>query len=76
MSDSTRFAGKEDFQEKFSGRGVAEMTHKNPWFIITNDEIEAIHTRLQDFQKDLSGPGLNHVRDIDNLLQDIRDRRP
>ena len=52
------------------------MAHKNPWFIITNDELEAIHTRLQDCRKDLSGPGLDHVRDIDTLLQDIRDRRP
>ena len=76
MMYGTRYAGKEDYQEKLSGAGVASMTHRNPWFIITNDEIEAIHTRLQDFRNDLSGPGLSHVRDIDNLLQNIRDRRP
>ncbi|MFA4861765.1 hypothetical protein [Methanoregula sp.] len=52
------------------------MTHNNPWFLITNEEIETIRNQLQFFRKDLSGSGLNRVQDIDNLLRDIRDRRP
>jgi len=52
------------------------MTHKNPWFFITNDEIEEIQNQLQYFHGNLSGPGLGHVKDIDHLLRKVRDRRP
>jgi len=55
---------------------MAGMTHKNPWFLITNDEIEEIQNQLQYFQGDLSGPVMGHVNDIDNLLRRVRDRRP
>ena len=63
-------------QEKPGTLGATGMTHKNPWFLITNEEIETIQNQLQIFRKDLSGSGLNRVQNIDNLLRDIRDRRP
>jgi hypothetical protein len=73
--------GIHDISGKYSSckqaiRGVTEMTHKNPWFLITNEEIEEIRNQLQNFRKDLSGTSLSHMQDIDNLLRDIRDRRP
>ncbi|WP_321504960.1 hypothetical protein [uncultured Methanoregula sp.] len=55
---------------------VAGMTHNNPWFLITYDEIEEIKNQLRYFRNDLSGSGISHVQDIDNLLRTVRDRRP
>jgi len=52
------------------------MTHNNPWFLITYDEIEEIQNQLRYFRSNVSGPGIDHVQDIDTLLRTVRDRRP
>jgi len=59
-------------QEKSNGMKV----RNNPWFLITYDEIEEIQNQLRYFRSNLSGPGIDHVQDIDNLLRTVRDRRP
>jgi hypothetical protein len=52
------------------------MSHKNPWFLITNDEIEEIRKQLRYFGSDPSGPNRAPVQEIDILLRKVRDRRP
>ena len=52
------------------------MAHKNPWFLITLDEIVGIQDSLQDIRQDLPDPDRNHITRIITLLNTVRDRRP
>jgi len=54
---------------------MAGMTHKNPWFLITHDEIEEIRILMQHL-RDPAGPSPNQIQDIDDLLRHVRDRQP
>jgi hypothetical protein len=55
---------------------VVGMTHNNPWFLITNDEIEEIRDQLRYCQHNICGAEIDRIRDIDNVLRMVRNRRP
>jgi hypothetical protein len=52
------------------------MAHKNPWFLITLDEIAGIQDQLQSIQQDLPGQHQDTVEGIAMILSNVRDRMP
>ena len=50
------------------------MVVDNPWFLITQDEVEEIQKRLESLEKELPGFSRHHVREITGILKEVRER--
>lgn len=52
------------------------MAHKNPWYIITAEEIATIQVSLQDLHHDLQERHRNRIGGIIGILDEVVERRP
>jgi len=51
------------------------MAPDDPWFLITQSEIEEIQKRLHTLEGELPGISWHHVREITDILHEVRERR-
>lgn len=52
------------------------MTHKNPWFLITADEIATVEDTLRDLRVDISDISPTRLNVIIEILNEVQDRQP
>lgn len=50
------------------------MAADNPWFLITQDEIEDIRQRLVSLEKESPGTCSPRINEITGILREIQDR--
>jgi len=50
------------------------MAADNPWFLITQNEIEDIRHQLASLEKESPVIGGHQIREISGILQEIQDR--
>jgi hypothetical protein len=50
------------------------MAADNPWFLITQDEVEEIQKRLESLEKELPGFSRHHIREVTSILHEVRER--
>jgi hypothetical protein len=56
--------------------GLIVMPPKNPWYLITSDEIDTIRGYLQDTAGGQSAVREDRAGEVLNLLDHVRKRRP
>jgi hypothetical protein len=52
------------------------MPPKNPWYLITSDEIDTIKRYMQSTAGGIPDPRENRVVEVLQLIDRIRDRQP
>ncbi len=51
------------------------MPSKNPWFLITSEEICEIQQHLQNVKQVIPGDHLYHVQDIVEIINTVQQRQ-
>ena len=51
------------------------MSHENPWFLITRDELHTIHEGLHTLEKDIPVTGSQCLGEIRSILNEVQDRQ-
>jgi hypothetical protein len=52
------------------------MSHENPWFLITWNELHTIREGLHTLEKDIPLTGSQHLGEIRSILNEVQDRQP
>jgi hypothetical protein len=51
------------------------MPHKNPWFLITFEEISGIQNQLRDLRQVLPYQDQDRIDGVISVIKKVRDRR-
>jgi hypothetical protein len=52
------------------------MSHQNPWFLITGEEITTLQNIVQGLRRELPEPHRDRIAGITRVLNEVKDRVP
>jgi hypothetical protein len=55
---------------------IFRMTHENPWFLITYDELRTIQEGLHSLEEENPGTSSLYLGKIACILHEVQDRQP